>query len=98
MPILLEHQPGSILPKGNFIVIPKVSSERRRYVPMGYMDDSCLASDLVFLIPDSTLYHLGVLTSNVHMAWMRAVAGRLEMRYHRKDRPGYLKCPRPLSG
>ena len=69
------------MPKGNYIVIPKVSSERRRYVPMGYMDDSNLCSDLVFLIPNATLYHFGVLTSNVHMAWVRAVAGRLEMRY-----------------
>ena len=83
------------MPKGNFIVIPKVSSERRRYVPMGYMDDSCLASDLVFLIPDSTLYHLGVLISNVHMAWMRAVAGRLEMRYRYSKDIIYNNFPWP---
>ena len=83
------------MPKGNFIVVPKVSSERRRYVPMGYMDDSCLASDLVFLIPESTLYHLGVLTSNVHMAWMRAVAGRLEMRYRYSKDIVYNNFPWP---
>ena len=45
------------------------------------MSPSVLASDLVFLIPNTTLYHFGILTSNVHMAWMRAVCGRLEMRY-----------------
>jgi len=69
------------MPKGNYIVVPKVSSERRRYVPMGFLKPDILCSDLVFIIPNATLYHFGVLTSNVHMAWMRAVAGRLEMRY-----------------
>lgn len=69
------------MPNGNYIVIPEVSSEKRRYVPMGYMDDTVLCSNKLRLMPDSTLYHFGVLTSNVHMAWMRAVCGRLEMRY-----------------
>lgn len=69
------------MPKGTYIVIPKVSSERRRYVPMGFMSSDVLCSDLVFIVPDATLYHFGILTSNVHMAWMRAVCGRLEMRY-----------------
>ena len=64
------------MPKGNYILIPKVSSERRRYVPMGFMTPDVLCSDLVFIIPNATLYHFGVLTSNVHMAWMRAVCGR----------------------
>lgn len=66
----------SNIPDANYIVIPKVSSERRRYVPMGLLSPDILSSDLVFIIPDATLYHLGVLTSNVHMAWMRAVCGR----------------------
>lgn len=69
------------MPKGHFIIMPKVSSERRRYIPCGFMDDSVLCSDLVFLIPQATLYHFGVLTSNVHMAWMRTVAGRLKSDY-----------------
>lgn len=64
-----------------FIVIPAVSSERRRYVPMGFLDKNTIATNLVITIPDATLYHFGILTSNVHMAWMRAVCGRLEMRY-----------------
>ncbi len=69
------------MPETNYILIPKVSSENRRYVPMGFLTPAVLCSDLVFIIPDATLYHFGVLTSNVHMAWMRTVAGRLKSDY-----------------
>ena len=69
------------MPKGTYIVIPEISSEKRRYVPFGFMDDSVLCSNRVKLMPEASLYHFGILTSNVHMAWMRAVCGRLEMRY-----------------
>lgn len=69
------------MPKGNSVLIPEVSSEKRRYVPMGFISPEILCSNLVKLIPDATFYHFGILTSNVHMAWMRAVCGRLEMRY-----------------
>ena len=69
------------MPDGNYILLPKVSSERRRYIPMGFMTPDTLCSDLVFIIPNATLYHLGVLTSNVHMAWMRSVCGRLKSDY-----------------
>lgn len=69
------------MPKGHYIIIPEVSSQRRRYVPMGYMDDSVLCSNKVRLMPDASLFHFGVLTSNVHMAWMRAVCGRLKSDY-----------------
>ena len=69
------------MPTTNYIVIPKVSSENRRYVPMGFLTPDILCSDLVFIIPDAELYHFGVLTSNVHMAWMRTVAGRLKSDY-----------------
>lgn len=68
-------------PDSDYIVVPKVSSERRRYIPMGFLTKDVIASDLVFLIPDATLYNLGILTSNVHMAWMRAVCGRLKSDY-----------------
>ncbi|MCD8006928.1 MAG: methylase [Oscillospiraceae bacterium] len=64
-----------------FIAIPIVSSERRRYIPMGYLDDSVIAGNKLFIIPDATLFHFGVLTSNVHMAWMRTVAARLKSDY-----------------
>lgn len=64
-----------------YILIPKVSSENRKYVPMGFLTDEIIPTDLCFIVPDATLYRFGVLTSNVHMAWLRVVAGRLEMRY-----------------
>ncbi len=68
-------------PKGNFIIVPEVSSERRLYVPMGFMDNNVLASNLVKVIPDAALWHFGILTSSVHMAWLRAVGGRLKSDY-----------------
>ena len=83
------------MPKGNYIVIPKVSSERRRYVPMGFMSPDILCSDLVFLIPDATLYHFGVLTSNIHMAWMRTVCGRLKSDYRYSKDIVYNNFPWP---
>ncbi len=66
---------------GNYLAIPKVSSERRRYIPIGMLDSNIIASDLLFLVPDASTYEFGILTSNVHMAWMRAVAGRLKSDY-----------------
>ena len=65
----------------SFIFIPSHSSENRRYIPIGFLDNNTIATNAALIIPNATLYHFGVLTSNVHMAWMRAVAGRLEMRY-----------------
>lgn len=69
------------MPSNTFIVMPEVSSERRRYIPIGFMSSEVLCSNLVKIIPDASLFHFGVLTSNVHMAWMRAVAGRLKSDY-----------------
>ena len=83
------------MPKGSYIVIPEVSSERRRYVPMGYMDSSVLCSNKVRLMPNATLYHLGVLTSNVHMAWMRVVCGRLKSDYDYSINIVYNNFPWP---
>lgn len=83
------------MPTDNYIIIPKVSSEKRKYVPIGFLPPDILASDLVFLIPSATLYHLGVLTSNVHMAWMRAVCGRLETRYRYSKDVVYNNFPWP---
>lgn len=62
----------------NFIVIPEISSERRRYIPIGYLDDSTILSNGLRFIPDAGLYEFGVLESNVHMAWTRVVCGRLK--------------------
>ncbi len=83
------------IPDTNFIVVPKVSSENRRYIPMGFMTPDILCSDLVFIIPDAGLYHFGVLESNVHMSWMRAVCGRLEMRYRYSKDIVYNNFPWP---
>ena len=83
------------MPEGNFVVVPEVSSERRRYVPMGFMSSDNLCSNLVKIIPDATLYHFGVLTSNVHMAWMRAVCGRLKSDYRYSKDVVYNNFPWP---
>ena len=83
------------MPIGNYIIIPKVSSEKRRYVPMGFMSPDVLASDLVFLIPDASLYHFGILESNVHMAWVRAVCGRLKSDYRYSKDVVYNNFPWP---
>ena len=63
------------------IIVPLVSSERRRYIPMGYIDDSTIANNKVSMIPDGTLYEFGVLTSNVHYAWMRTVSMSMKSDY-----------------
>ena len=83
------------MPATNFIIVPKVSSEKRRYVPMGFMSPDILASDLVFVIPDATLYHFGILESNIHMAWMRAVCGRLKSDYRYSKDVVYNNFPWP---
>ena len=79
----------------SFILVPRVSSERRRYVPMGFMNQDSIVTDSVLFIPDAGLYHFGILTSNVHMAWMRAVCGRLEMRYRYSKDIVYNNFPWP---
>ena len=77
------------------VVVPSVSSERREYVPMGLIDDETIASNLVFLIPSATLYHFGILTSSVHMAWMRTVCGRLKSDYRYSANIVYNNFPWP---
>ncbi len=68
-------------PNSDFLIVPRVSSENRRYVPMGFEHCDVIVNDAIQMVPNATLYDFGVLESNVHMAWMRAVCGRLEMRY-----------------
>ena len=68
-------------PTKNFILIPRVSSERRFYIPMNFVDSSIIASDRVMIIPNAGLFEFGILNSIVHMAWTRVVCGRFEMRY-----------------
>ena len=83
-------------PEGvNCLLVPRVSSERRRYAPIGFINANIVASDAVQIIPNATLYHFGILTSNVHMAWMRVVCGRLEMRYRYSKEQVYNTFPWP---
>ena len=83
------------MPNGNYIVIPQVSSQNRDYIPMGYMDERVLCSDKVRLMPDGTLYHIGILESNVHMAWMRVVCARLKSDYSYTVNNVYNNFPWP---
>ncbi len=78
-----------------FIVVPAVSSEHRRYVPIGFLDSNTIATNLVTIIPDASLYHFGLLTSNVHMAWMRTVCGRLKSDYRYSKDIVYNNFPWP---
>ncbi|MCC8106183.1 MAG: hypothetical protein LIO99_09310 [Clostridiales bacterium] len=80
---------------GNYIVIPQVSSERRRYIPMGYMDGNVLCSDKVRIMPNGNLYHFGILESNVHMSWMRAICCRLKSDYSYTINDVYNNFPWP---
>lgn len=68
-------------PNTTYILIPCHSSENRRYIPFGFVLPEIIVNNAVQIIPNATLYHFGILTSNVHMAWVRTVCGRLEMRY-----------------
>ena len=83
------------MPKGNSIVIPETSSERRRYTPIGFLAPDVLCSNAIRLAPNATLYHFGILTSNVHMAWMRVVCGRLKSDYRYSKDIVYNNFPWP---
>ena len=83
-------------PEGqDYLLVPSVSSERRRYVPIGFMKADVISSNAVQIIPNATLYHFGVLTSNVHMAWMRVVCGRLKSDYRYSKEQVYNTFPWP---
>lgn len=83
------------MPKRAYLVIPEVSSERRKYIPVGFIKPNTLASNLLKIIPNATLYHFGVLSSVMHMAWVRAVCGRLESRYRYSAGIVYNNFPWP---
>ncbi len=83
------------MPKGNYIVIPEVSAGSRNYIPIGYMDDSVLCSNKLRLMPNSTLYHFGILTSSTHMGWMRTVGGYFGPSYQYSVNVVYNNFPWP---
>ncbi|MDY5326525.1 MAG: DNA methyltransferase [Gemmiger sp.] len=82
-------------PCSTYILIPRHSSESRRYIPFGFMSPNIICGDANSMIPNATVYHFGVLISNVHMAWVRAVCGRLEMRYRYSNDVVYNNFPWP---
>lgn len=79
----------------SYILVPKVSSEKRKYIPMGFLNGSTISTDLNFIIPDADLYMFGILASNVHMAWMRAICGRLKSDYRYSANIVYNNFPWP---
>ncbi len=78
-----------------YLLLPSVSSENRIYIPIGYMPPKVIASNLVFMLPNATLYHFGVLTSAMHNAWMRYTCGRLESRFRYSNTIVYNNFPWP---
>ena len=77
----------------DYVAIPKVSSENRRYIPIEYLSKDIIAGDSIFMVSNASLYHFGVLTSNVHMAWMRVVCGRLKSDYRYSNTIVYNNFP-----
>lgn len=69
------------MPESSYIIIPSVSSENRKYIPMGFMGNDTMASNLVLIIPNGSIYHFGILTSAMHIAWTKCVCGRLKSDY-----------------
>ena len=82
-------------PETNFVAIPKVSSSRRKYVPIEFLTPETVVADLIYIVEDASLYELGILTSNVHMAWMRTVCGRLKSDYRYSNTIVYNNFPWP---
>ena len=82
-------------PSTDYIIIPAHSSEKRKYIPIGFLSKDIICSNANLLMPDASLYHFGVLTSNIHNAWIHAVCGRLEMRYRYSVNIVYNNFPWP---
>ncbi len=82
-------------PQTNYLAIPEVSSERRSYIPIGFLTPSVISSNKIQVVAEATPYHFGVLTSAMHMAWMRQVCGRLESRYSYSAKLVYNNFPWP---
>ncbi len=82
-------------PIDNFLLIPRVSSERRQFIPVGFVEKNTLVSDSVLISRNATVFHFGIMTSAMHMAWVRAVCGRLESRYRYSAGIVYNNFPWP---
>ena len=84
-------------PSSDFLLVPSVSSEKRKYIPIGFLSQTIIANNLVFVIPNATIYHFGILSSNIHNEWMRTVAGRLKSDYRYSKDIVYNNFPFPLE-
>jgi hypothetical protein len=82
-------------PNTNYLAIPEVSSERRKYIPIGFLEPTIISSNKIQLVPSATLYLFGILTSEMHMTWMKYVCGRLESRYSYSSTIVYNNYPFP---
>jgi hypothetical protein len=82
-------------PLGSYLAIPEVSSSDRRYIPIGFLDAGAIASNKLLIVPGAGLWHFGILTSSVHNAWTRAVAGRLGVGYQYSKAVVYNTFPWP---
>jgi hypothetical protein len=82
-------------PSTDYLVIPEVSSERRSYIPVGFVSGNVIASNLLYVMPNSTIYHFGVMCSAMHMAWVRSVCGRLKSDYRYSAGIVYNNLPWP---
>jgi uncharacterized membrane protein (Fun14 family) len=82
-------------PNSKYLLIPSVSSENRKYIPIGFMPKTVIGSNLVLFVPEATLYHFGVLSSAMHMAWVRQVGGRLKSDYRYSNKLVYNNYPWP---
>lgn len=81
--------------EGSYLLVPSVSSERRQFVPIGYLPGDVIASNLVFMLPNASLYEFGILCSTFHNAWMRSVCGRLKSDYRYSNTIVYNNYPWP---
>lgn len=82
-------------PTGDYLLVPGVSSQRRRFVPIGFLPEEVIVSNLAFAVPDATVYHFAVLCSSMHNAWMRAVCGRMKSDYRYSAKIVYNNFPWP---
>lgn len=82
-------------PQGSYLAIPEVSSERRKYIPIAYMNSEVIASNRLKIIPNATYYHFGIITSLMHMVWMRFVCGRMKSDYTYSNKIVYNNYPWP---
>jgi hypothetical protein len=85
------------MPKRTYLIVPEVSSEKRQFIPIGFLKPDVLSSNLVKIIPNATSFHFGILSSTMHMAWVRQVCGRLESRYRYSNKLVYNNFPWPQS-